>query len=61
MEKVLKKVSLKKADELDIEFWKSKTPAERLDTLQYLREIYYEFKNESRKRFQRVYRVIKQK
>jgi len=61
MERVLKKVSLKEADKLDIEFWKSKTPEERLDVLQYLREIYYEFKNEDRKRFQKVYRVIKQK
>jgi predicted solute-binding protein len=61
MERVLKKVSLKEADKLDIEFWKSKTPEERLDVLQYLREIYYEFKNEDRKRFQRVYKVIKQK
>ncbi len=61
MKKVLKKVSLKEADKLDIEFWKSKTPEERLDVLQYLREIYYEFKNEDRKRFQKVYRVIKQK
>jgi predicted solute-binding protein len=61
MERVLKKVSLKEADKLDIEFWKSKTPEERLDVLQYLREIYYEFKNEDRKRFQRVYKIIKQK
>ena len=61
MEKVAKKISLKEADKLDIEFWKSKTPEERLDVLQYLREIYYEFKNEDRKRFQKVYRVIKQK
>lgn len=61
MERVSKKVSLKEADKLDIEFWKSKTPEERLDVLQYLREIYYEFKNEDRKRFQKVYRVIKQK
>lgn len=61
MERVSKKVSLKEADKLDIEFWKSKTPEERLDVLQYLREIYYEFKNEDRKRFQRVYKVIKQK
>ena len=61
MEKALKKIPLKEADKLDIEFWKSRTPEERLDTLQYLREIYFEFRNESRKRFQKVYRVIKQK
>ena len=61
MERVLRKVSLEESDKLDIEFWKSKTPEERLDVLQYLREIYYEFKNEDRKRFQKIYRVIKQK
>ena len=37
------------------------TPEERLDLVQYLREIYYEFKNEGRKGFQRVYRIVKQK
>ncbi len=36
------------------------TPDERLDIVQLLREEYYKFKNESRKGFQRVYRIIKQ-
>jgi len=36
------------------------TPEERLDIVQLLREEYYKFKNENRKRFQRVYRIIKQ-
>jgi len=59
MEKVAKKISLKNAGSLDIEYWKSRTPEEKLDTLQYLRELYYELKNESRKRFQRIYRIVK--
>jgi hypothetical protein len=59
MEKVTKKVSLKDAENLDIEYWKSRTPEEKLDTLQYLRELYYELTNESRKRFQRIYRIVK--
>jgi len=57
----IKKISLKDADSQDIEFWRKKYPEERLDTLQQLREIYYQFKNENRKGFQRVYRIIKQK
>jgi predicted solute-binding protein len=51
------KRSLREAEEADLEDWKSMTPGERLDVLQYLRELYYEFKNESRKGFQRVYRI----
>jgi hypothetical protein len=61
MEAKIKKVSFSEAEKKDIEFWRSKTPEEKLDTLQRLREIYYEFKNENRSRLQRVYRIIKQK
>ena len=58
--KTIKKVSFKEAELSDNEYWKSKSSEEKLDTLQYLREIFYEFKNEDRKNFQRVYRIIKQ-
>ncbi len=58
--KTIKKVSFKEAELSDNEYWKSKSPEEKLDMLQYLREIFYEFKNEDRKNFQRVYRIIKQ-
>jgi len=61
MRLTIKKISLKDADSQDVEFWRKKSPEEKLDTLQQLREIYYQFKNESRKGFQRVYRIIKQK
>lgn len=61
MGKEVKKLSLKEAELYDIEYWKSKSPQDKLDTLQILRELYYDFKNESRKRFQRIYRIIKQK
>ncbi len=60
MGKAVRKVSFEEAELSDIEYWKSKTPEEKLDTLQYLRELYYTLKNESRKGFQRVYRIIKQ-
>ncbi len=61
MEKTIKVINLSDADQLDIKYWKSKTPKEKLDILQYLREEYYSFKNENRKGFQRVYRIIEQK
>lgn len=53
--------SFKEAEEWDIRQELSLTPEERLDILQRLREEYYILKNESRKGFQRVYRIIKQK
>lgn len=56
----IRKRSLREAEQADIEEWRSMTPAERLDLVQHLREIYYGFKNESRKGLQRVYRIIKQ-
>ncbi len=60
MKKVVKiSKSFKEAEEWDIEQWISKTPEERMNDLQYLREIYYKIKNESRKGLQRVYKIIK--
>jgi hypothetical protein len=55
------KRSLREAEEADLEDWRSMTPAERLDLVQRLRDLYYEFKNEDRKGFQRVYRIVKRK
>jgi hypothetical protein len=60
MEKSLRKLSFLEAEKKDILFWKSKTPEEKLDALQQLRELYFELNNESRKGFQRLYRIIKQ-
>ncbi len=61
MEKMIRIVNFQEAEELDIQYWKKATPEEKLDTLQALRDIYYAFKNESRKRLRRVHRVIEQK
>ena len=60
MGKAVRKVPLEEAEKEDIAFWKSKTPEEKLDELQNLRELYYSLNNESRKGFQRFYRIIKQ-
>lgn len=51
--------SFEEAEEWDLEQELSLTPQERLDILQQLREEYYTFKNENRKEFQRVYRIVK--
>lgn len=51
--------SFEEAEEWDIRQNLAMTPEERLDLLQRLRDEYYTFKNENRKRFQRVYRIVK--
>jgi predicted solute-binding protein len=61
VKKKIKKLTFKEAERSDLQYWRNKKPEEKLDALQYLRELYYDLKNESRKGFQRVYRVIKQK
>lgn len=52
------------AQELDDKYYISKTPKERLSDIQICREQYFlinkKAKNESRKRLQRVVRIIKQ-
>ena len=53
--------SFEEAEQWEFQQNISMTPEERLDILQRLREEYYIFKNESRKGFQRVYRIIKRK
>ena len=55
------KLTMSEAEKADLEDWKLMTPEQRLDLVQHLRDLYYEFKNESRKGFQRVYRIVKQK
>jgi hypothetical protein len=60
MSKILKKMNFEEAEKEDIIYWKARTPEGKLDALQELREIYYEINNESRKGFQRIYRIIKQ-
>ena len=59
MDKSVRKINLKDADQYDIDYWKSQSPEEKLDIVQSLREIYYVFRNESRTGFQRIYSIIK--
>jgi len=59
MEISVTKLSKIQAEQRDIEEWSNATPAEKLDLVQFLRDQYYEYKNETRKGLQRVYRIVK--
>lgn len=65
MKKKAKLLTIDRAEEVDIEYWKSASPEERLDTVQKLREQYIRLYNkekeyhEARKRLRRVYRLTK--
>ncbi len=49
-------VSLEEADNDEMEFWLSKTPYERLDALETLRQIFYGY-NPTTIRFQRLFEI----
>ena len=57
--------SFEEAAKFDESYYKSMSPQERLDTVQFLREIFpkikKDLKGEDRKRFRRIVRIIKQK
>lgn len=59
MKKEIKVISVRDSEKEDFEYWLNKSPEEKLDTLQYLREMVYELKNESRKGFQRFLKITK--
>ncbi|ODS37587.1 hypothetical protein BEH94_10205 [Candidatus Altiarchaeales archaeon WOR_SM1_SCG] len=53
--------SFKEAEEFDGKYYSAMSGEERLETMQFLREIYYKIKgveNESRKGLRRVIRVV---
>jgi hypothetical protein len=49
-------VSLEEADSDEVEFWLSKTPYERLDALETLRQIFYGY-NPTTTRLQRIFEI----
>ena len=58
----VKKYKLGEDPETDIEYWKQKTPLERIQALEDLRQQYINlFLNGVQPGFQRVYKVIKRK
>lgn len=61
MKEDIKTIPVKNAEKADFEYWLSRSPREKLDTLQYLREMVYDLKHESRKGFQRFLKITKRK
>jgi hypothetical protein len=59
MEKRVRIIPIAVAKNADIHYWQQASKEEKLDTLQYLRELYYQFNHENRKGFQRIYRIVK--
>jgi hypothetical protein len=57
MDKVLKITSLK-ARESDYSYWMSKTPAERIEAIEVLRQQYMNFKKDVQPGLQRVCTII---
>lgn len=60
MEKALKIVSLHHKHS-DLNYWLSKTPVERLEALEFLRQQYINFHYHVQPRLQRVCRIINKK
>lgn len=64
MIKEAKLLNREKADQEDIEYWKSKTPEERLSYLQHIREQHIKLfnktkaYNEARKGLRRVFKIV---
>jgi len=60
---VNKAKSFKEAEEFDRNYYAAMSKTEKLETMQFLREMYYKIKNvknEGRKRLRRVIKVIQQ-
>ena len=56
--------SYKEAEENDRDYYSAMSRMQRLETIQFLREVYYKIKGmsgEGRKRLRRVVRIIQQK
>ncbi len=65
MEKQIRKIKLGEEEERDLQYWQSKTPAERVSMVQELREQYIrlfnkeEEYNEAKEAVRQVYKVTK--
>lgn len=59
MEKVIRKISLHDKTNYDLEYWLSKTPEERISAIELLRQQFYENKDGSTPRLQRVIKFIR--
>lgn len=59
MQKKIRVISLRESESLDFDYWLKASPQEKLETLQYLREMVYDLKHESRKGLQRFLKVTR--
>ena len=59
MDNVIRIVDMKD-DRGDLDYWLSKSPAERIEAIEILREQYVRFKGDVQQGLQRVCRVIEQ-
>ncbi len=59
MEKGVQIINMKD-DKGDREYWMSRTPAERIDAIEILREQYMRFKGDVQQGLQRIYRIVEQ-
>ena len=59
IEKVVKRTTFAQSDRDDREYWLSRTPAERTAALTAMVNSVLETMDESSRRFQRVYRVLR--
>lgn len=60
MEKVIKKTTLKDPSS-DLKYWLTRSPQERLDALEFLRQQYINFNKNAQSGLQRVCKVTNQK
>ena len=60
MEKILKITSVKEKQS-DYTYWMTKTPQDRLEAIEFLRQQYIKFKDDIQQGLQRVCRITNQK
>ena len=51
--------SFEESDEADREYWRSKTPAERLEAMELMRQSAYGYDDSSTSRLQRILEIVR--
>ncbi|MFN6233619.1 hypothetical protein [Microcystis sp.] len=59
MEKVIKKVNIKKQNN-DFNYWQKQSYQKRLEALEQIRQQYHQYKYNAEPRLQRIYTIVKQ-